>query len=67
MKKKELQDLKNRPLLELERLLKEKQETLLKSTFDLNAGKLKKISILKELKKDIARIKNFINTLNNNG
>jgi|YelNatPaOPRAMG01_1025707.scaffolds.fasta_scaffold11140_12 ribosomal protein L29 len=65
MKKRELQDLKHRPLADLKRLLKEKEEALLKSNFDLSAGKLKKISVLKELKKDIARIKNFINILNN--
>jgi ribosomal protein L29 len=61
MKKKEIQELKNRALVELGKLLKEKEELLRKLKYDLVAGKLKKVSLIKELKKDIARIKTFIN------
>ena len=61
MKKREIQELKNRALAELQKILHEKSESLRKLKYDLAAGKLKKVSSIKELKKDVARIKTFIN------
>ncbi|MCL4437600.1 50S ribosomal protein L29 [Patescibacteria group bacterium] len=65
MKRREIQELKNRASSELEKMLREKDENLRKLKYDLVAGKLKKVSSIKELKKDIARIKTFINLANN--
>ncbi|MGC9599291.1 MAG: 50S ribosomal protein L29 [Minisyncoccia bacterium] len=60
MKKKDIQELKHRPTVELEHVVKESQETLRKLRFDLAAGKVKDISGINELKKKVARIKTFI-------
>ncbi len=67
MKKREIQELKNRALGELEKILRDKEESLRKLKYDLVAGKLKKISSIKEFKKDIARIKTFMNLKEKNG
>jgi ribosomal protein L29 len=67
MKRREIQELKNRVLGELEKLVREKEESLRKLKYDLVAGKLKKVSSIKELKKDIARIKTFMNLKEKNG
>ncbi len=67
MKTREIQELKNRALGELEKLVIDKEESLRKLKYDLVAGKLKKVSSIRELKKDIARIKTFINMKEKNG
>lgn len=61
MKRKEFEELRNKPLAELQNLLKESRLRLRNLKFDLLAGKVKKIQEIKELKKDIARIMTFIN------
>lgn len=62
MKKSELQELKTKPRAELEKLLRETREELRKVRFDLEAGKVKNVSRLRRLKKDIARLLTLLNT-----
>lgn len=47
-------------MLELQKQLKENEELLSSSKFDLAAGKVKNIFLIKDTKKTIARIKTFI-------
>jgi ribosomal protein L29 len=54
MKKKDIQDLKNKPDAELAQLVKDTQEELRKLRFDLAAGKVKDISKIHDAKKRIA-------------
>lgn len=61
MKKREIQELKKRPIVELVRLLKEGRERLRSLKFDLAAGKVKNVKELRTLKKDLARLHTFIN------
>ena len=60
MKKKDIQELKNKSTNELERLVAESGEKLRALHFDLAAGKVKNVSELHQLKKKIARMKTFI-------
>lgn len=60
MKQKELQELKNKPIIELEQDLNLARERLSKLKFDLTAGKVKNIREIKETKKKIARILTII-------
>lgn len=60
MKKKEIQELKNKPLGELERLVHESGEKLRALRFDLAAGKVKNVNELHQTRKKIARMKTFI-------
>jgi ribosomal protein L29 len=60
MKKKELQELKNRPVAELSRLAREGTEKLQALRFDLAAGKVKNVNELRVLRKNIARMQTFI-------
>jgi ribosomal protein L29 len=60
MKKKDIQELKNRPASELPHLMKEASEKLRALRFDLAAGKVKDITPIHEEKKKIARIKTLI-------
>jgi ribosomal protein L29 len=60
MKPKEIQELKNKPVPELQKLLKESRERLRLLKFDLAAGKVKDVSELRSLRKDIARIMTFM-------
>lgn len=62
MRHKEFQQLKNKPLPELQKNLSEYQEKLRKLKFDLAAGKVKNIREIKMTKKAIARILTIINT-----
>lgn len=62
MKKRELQELKTRPLPELQKLLRESRERLRELKFNLAAGKVKNVGELRMLKKNIARIMTFVNT-----
>ncbi len=60
MRRKEIENLKIKSILELQKQLKESEELLSSSKFDLAAGKVKNISFIKDTKKTIARIKTFI-------
>lgn len=63
MKLKEIQELKNKGLGELESLLVEKKKKLHELNLDLAAGKVKNIGELREVKKFIARVMTFKNQL----
>ncbi len=56
MKKKELQDLKNKTMVEVDKEIHDKRERLLNLRMDLSLGKVKNISEIKELKKSIAQL-----------
>jgi len=60
MKRREIQELKIKPLPELQKLLKEGRERLRILKFDLAAGKVKNVRELRSLKKNLARIQTFI-------
>ena len=61
MKKKEIQELKNKPIGELERLVIDSGEKLRALRFDLAAGKVKNVNELHQTRKRIARAKTFLN------
>ncbi len=63
MKLKEIQELKNKGVGELESLLVEKKKKLHELNLDLAAGKVKNIGELREVKKFIARVMTFKNQL----
>jgi ribosomal protein L29 len=60
MKKKDLQELKNKPVVELSRLMRDGSEKLRALRFDLAAGKVKNVNELRALRKNIARMQTFI-------
>ncbi len=60
MKKKDIQELKNRSAEELAGLVKINSEKLRGLKFDLAAGKVKDINPIRTVRKDIARMKTFI-------
>lgn len=60
MKKKEIKELKTKPLEELTKTLKETQEKLRGLAFDLASGKVKNTSELGKLRKLSARLNTFI-------
>lgn len=60
MKRKEIENLKTKSIPELQKQLKENEELLSSSKFDLAAGKVKNIFLIKDTKKTIARLKTFI-------
>jgi ribosomal protein L29 len=60
MTKQEIQDLKGKPLAELEQARKQERERLRAMKLDLAAGKVKNIDDLRGLRKDLARIETFI-------
>ncbi len=60
MKKKDIQDLKNRSTDQLGALIAEAEEKLRALRFDLAAGKVKDISPIHEARKRIARMKTFL-------
>ena len=61
MKNKEIEQIKNKPIVELQKNLADYRETLRKLKFDLSQGKVKNIKQIKETKKMIARILTIIN------
>jgi ribosomal protein L29 len=61
VKKQEKEQIKNKSLPELKKILAENRESLKKLKFDLVAGKVKNISQIKKIKKIIARILTIIN------
>lgn len=65
MKKNEIQQLKTKPLPELQKNLNEYREKLRKLKFDLAQGKVKNIREIKDIKKAIARIMTVINKPSN--
>jgi ribosomal protein L29 len=60
MKKKDIQELKNKQDAELERLIRDKNEELRILRFDLAAGKVKDISKIREARKLVARAKTLL-------
>ena len=60
MKKRELQELKSKPAVELARLAREGTEKLRALRFDLAAGKVKNVNELRVLRKNLARMQTFI-------
>ena len=60
MKKKEITELKTKPVAELEKFVRDSKEKLRVLKFDLIAGKVKNVKDLRMLKKDIARALTFI-------
>ncbi len=61
MKNKEIKQIKDKPVQELQKNLVEYRETLRKLKFDLSQGKVKNIKQIKETKKMIARILTILN------
>ncbi len=62
MKRKDIQDLKDKPKVELEKALHETKAELRKAMFDLEAGKLQNVRTLRTFRKKIARLMTFIKT-----
>ena len=60
MKKKDIQELKNKSAAELHRVITESTERLRALRFDLAAGKVKNVAELHETRKRIARAKTFL-------
>lgn len=60
MKKKEILELKTKPLAELEKFVRDSKEKLRVMKFDLAAGKVKDVKDLRALRKDIARALTFM-------
>jgi ribosomal protein L29 len=60
MKTREIQELKNKSAAELEKMMKEGRAKLHSMQLDLVAGKVKNVSLLRALKKDIARMMTFV-------
>lgn len=61
MKKKEIEEMKNKTVGELEHLVIESGEKLRALRFDLAAGKVKNVNELHHTRKTIARAKTFLN------
>lgn len=62
MKKKDIQELKDKPKVELEKMIHETKAELRKAMFDLGAGKLQNVRTLRTFRKKIARLMTFIKT-----
>ena len=60
MKRRDLQELKSKPVAELARLVRDGAEKLRALRFDLAAGKVKNVNELRVLRKNLARMKTFI-------
>ncbi len=60
MKLKEFKNFKTKPLPELEKELKAREEKISQLRFDLAAGKVKNIREIRHLRKDIAQILTLI-------
>jgi large subunit ribosomal protein L29 len=60
MKKKELNDSKNKTMAEVDKEINDRRERLLNLRMDLSLGKVKNISEIKELKKSIAQLKGLV-------
>jgi ribosomal protein L29 len=64
MKKKDIQELKARPAADLAKMIVEGNEKLRQLRFDLAAGKVKNVSELHKIKKNVARMHTFIKEAN---
>lgn len=64
MKKKELNELKGKPVVEIEKEIREIKVALRKDMFDLGAGKLQNVRTLRDKKKKIARLMTILNSQN---
>ncbi len=62
MDKKSFQEIKNKPVNELQAMLKDLRDKLWQLKVDLASGKVKNIKEIKEVKRDIARILTIINS-----
>ena len=60
MKKKEINELKNKPIAELTKMLSDNRKRLRDLSFDLAAGKVKDVAEIRTIRKDIARILTFV-------
>ena len=60
MKRNAIKELKDKPKVELEKMLHESKTELRKAMFDLGAGKLQNVRTLRVLRKRIARLMTFI-------
>jgi large subunit ribosomal protein L29 len=60
MKKKDIQELKNKSVAELQRTVVDGVERLRALRFDLAAGKVKNVAELHQVRKRIARAKTFL-------
>ena len=67
MKKSRLQELRNKPMAELEKLIKDSREKIRVLRFDLAAGKVKNVKELKNVKKETARALTLIKENKKNG
>jgi len=56
MKKEKLQELRKKPLTDLEKMLQEERRKLNQFRIDVLKGKVKNINQIKEIKKNIAQI-----------
>lgn len=56
MKKNEIEELKNKPAAEIEKMLRDQREHLRSLKFNLAAGKIKNFQELRAARKNIARI-----------
>jgi len=61
MKRSEFQELKNKQKGEIEKDLHDRQMRLRSLRFDLSAGKVKNVSEIRKIRKDIARILTVLN------
>lgn len=67
MKKKDVADLKTKPVAELEKLLTESRAKLLKLKLEHIAGRVKNTREIREVRKSIARALTFIAAAGNEG
>jgi len=65
MKKKEINEIRNKPIAELTKLLIDNQKRLKTLNFELAAGKVKDVAEIRSIRKDIARIMTFIQITKN--
>jgi|AntAceMinimDraft_9_1070365.scaffolds.fasta_scaffold37341_2 ribosomal protein L29 len=56
MKKEKLQELRKKPLTDLEKMLQEERRKLNQFRINVSKGKVKNINQIKEIKKNIAQI-----------
>jgi ribosomal protein L29 len=61
MKKKELEQLRKKPVIELQKKVQENKEKLWQLKVDLVAGKVKNVKGIRSLKKEISQMLTFIN------
>ncbi len=64
MKKKDIQEMKNKSSAELLKLVEDSTEKFRALRFDLAAGKVKNVAQLREVRKAIARAKTFLHERN---